>query len=185
MRLCTVKILLHQHISSNTFSTPIAFVSTCVENMSVLIGVYKGSSNTSFKSAMFAYCKYMFKASQFGSTARRLKWVPSPLQVHARDDWVRIAPSQWETVLLCKDVSHWLGAGPVCAFGNWMPVDFTDFHKVSRKFGENAWCCQDMEKLSALLSFLGESTRGLWFHKGPVMRSLRVSFHGSLNNLLN
>ena len=29
------------------------------------------------------------------------------------------APSQWKTVLLCNDVSDWMGASPVSAFGHW------------------------------------------------------------------
>ena len=31
----------------------------------------------------------------------------------------RLAPSQWETALLCNDVSHWLGASLELALGHW------------------------------------------------------------------
>ena len=31
----------------------------------------------------------------------------------------RFAPTQWETVLLCNDVSHWLGASLVSTLGWW------------------------------------------------------------------
>ena len=36
----------------------------------------------------------------------------------------RFAPSQWETALLCNDVSHWLGASLESALmcANWLPL---------------------------------------------------------------
>ena len=53
-------------------------------------------------------------------------------QLYIRVD-SRFVPSQWETVLLCNDVSHWLGTSlesgliyPTCAKGikySWLPID--------------------------------------------------------------
>ena len=45
------------------------------------------------------------------------------------------APSQWETVLLCNDVSHWLGANPESALkGHYTTLEF---HKWISVIGGN------------------------------------------------
>ena len=48
----------------------------------------------------------------------------------------RFAPSQWETVLLCNDVSHWLGASlesilNLCVMSRLQPVNKHTWHPVA------------------------------------------------------
>ena len=60
------------------------------------------------------------------------------LYVHRAD--TGLAPSQWQTALLCNDVFHWLGASPYDKALRWIPWDLTD--DKSTLVQVIAWCHQ-------------------------------------------
>ena len=51
--------------------------------------------------------------------ARRWRMAPGDIAKHVCRADSRFAPSQWETALLCNDVSHWLGASLESALWMW------------------------------------------------------------------
>ena len=53
-------------------------------------------------------------AASLGLTQTQVRWLPNIL--------VRFALSQWETALLCNDVSHWLGANLGSKFSEWYHI---------------------------------------------------------------
>ena len=93
----------------------------------------------------------------------------------------RFAPSQWETALLCNDVSHWLGANLESTLVRWFFLIFysTILYAIPQ------WR-YDMETLSPLLALCeGNTLVTSDPHKGQVMRSFHVLFAVGLINLLN
>ena len=62
------------------------------------------------------------------------------IYIYARAD-SRFAPSQWETALLCNDVSHWLGVGLESAmYAEYIP-HFLIYYTLSLIARKGPWYC--------------------------------------------
>ena len=105
----------------------------------------------------------------------------------------RLAPSQWETALLCNDVSHWLDASLESALRIYL-----NMHVERNKWTAEAWGPQSIstniiqdqclrEKKGMALS---SKQVIIWWlsphiNMGPVMWSCDASSDASLNEPLN
>ena len=98
----------------------------------------------------------------------------------------RFAPSQWETALLCNDVSHWLGASPGIAFriaGNCCNIRCTSKTHIELKSCKILFA--HILYLNCFLALCGwnQPVADEW---GPVIWRFDVSFVVPLlNQLLN
>ena len=88
----------------------------------------------------------------------------------------RFAPCQWETALLCNDVSHWLGTSLESALNMWMVLVIIGFRWTNVDMSIRSWpkeyvtvhfydSALDIELGPLLLTWINfNPSMGKWFH---------------------
>ena len=92
---------------------------------------------------------------KYSERTRSAPWLVMPRGCCRADS--RFAPSQWETALLCNDVSHWLGASPVLQYRvdhPWHPFQLPNhfetlyraLYKISKRLDDRKICYEKNKK---------------------------------------